>query len=236
MKEPDNKTPYSASEYDRKVRQTLPFYETIHQETVDVVRTVKPDAARWLDTGCGTGHLVELALPFFPNTQFVLADPSQAMLQQARERLQKNGGARVKMLSPVGSEGLTSRMAGTKCQVVTAIQCHHYLLPPQREQAVRACFDALENDGLFIAFENITMSTRRGVEIGLERWARWQREAGRSPSAVDDHLKRFNTEYFPITLDEHLELLIAIGFQTVELFWLSQMQAGFYGIKPTSAG
>lgn len=231
MTDSDNTTPHTSSEYDWKVRQTIPFYETMHQETIDLVRTVKPDAACWLDTGCGTGRLIDLALPLFPNTRFILADPSEAMLQQARERLQGESGARLRVLSPVGSEGLVAQMAGTKCHVVTAIQCHHYLLPPQREQAVSACFDALESGGLFITFENIALSTGRGVEIGLERWRRWQQDAGRSPSVVADHLKRFNTEYFPITVEAHLELLRAVGFQTVELFWFSQMQAGFYGIR-----
>lgn len=231
MAEPDNKTPHKASDYDRKVRQTIPFYETIHQETIDLARTVKPDASCWLDTGCGTGHLIDLALPLLPDTEFILADPSEAMLQQARERLQGKGGTRVKFLQPVGSEGLALQMAGTKCQVVTAIQCHHYLLPPQREQAVRACFDALEDEGLFVTFENTKPSTDQGIHIGLERWGRWQQNAGRSSSAVADHLRRFDTEYFPITVDAHLELLKAVGFQIVELFWFSQMQAGFYGIR-----
>jgi len=227
----DNATSHWASEYDQNVRQAIPFYDTIHQETIGLVRTVKPHAAIWLDTGCGTGHLADQALPLFPDTQFILADPADPMLQQARQRLQRIGSARVRFLPPVGSEGLASQMMGLKCQVVTGIQCHHYLHRPQREQAVRACFDVLEEGGLLVVSEHITMFTNRGVEIGLERWGRWQQNSGRSPSAVAEHLKRFNTEYFPITVDEHLALLKGVGFRTVELFWFSQMQAVFYGIK-----
>jgi tRNA (cmo5U34)-methyltransferase len=44
-------------------------------------------------------------------------------------------------------------------------------------------------------------------------------------------MERFDTAYFPITVDEHLQLLKACGFETAELFWYSYMQAGFYGIK-----
>ena len=39
------------------------------------------------DTGCGTGNLVEKALPPFASTRFFLADPSAAMLDQARAKL-----------------------------------------------------------------------------------------------------------------------------------------------------
>lgn len=230
MAKPDNKTPHNAADYDQKIRRTIPFYDVIHQETIDLVKSVKADVACWLDTGCGTGRLVDLALSLFPNTGFILADPAEAMLRQARERL---GGQeqRVKVLSPVASDGLPSQMAGAKCQVVTAIQCHHYLQPSEREQAIRGCFDVLEDAGLFIAFENIRPLTEQGTRMALERWGRWQQNAGRSSAAVAEHLKRFDTEYFPITVDEHLALLRAAGFQTVELFWFSQMQAGFYAIK-----
>ncbi len=227
----DNASSHWASEYDQNVRLVIPFYDTIHRETIDLVRIVKPHAAVWLDTGCGTGHLADQALPLFPDTQFILADPSDPMLQQARQRLQRIGSAQVRFLQPVGSEGLASQMMGLKCQVVTGIQCHHYLHQPQRERAVRACFDVLEDGGLLVVSEHITMLTNRGVEIGLERWGHWQQNSGRSLSAVAEHLKRFNTEYFPITVDEHIALLKGVGFRTVELFWFSQMQAVFYGIK-----
>ena len=71
----------------------------------------------------------------------------------------------------------------------------------------------------------------QGTQLGIERWKRFQIEHGRTGIMAEKHAKRFNTEYFPITINEHLKLLKKIGFQTAELFWKSQMQAGFYAIK-----
>ena len=48
---------------------------------------------------------------------------------------------------------------------------------------------------------------------------------------VKEHLERFDAEYFSIAVEEHLKLLRETGFKTVELFWYSYMQAGFYCIK-----
>ena len=51
----DNKTPHKSSEYDIKVRKTIPFYECFHQQTINLIKTIKPNVKKWLDTGCGTG-------------------------------------------------------------------------------------------------------------------------------------------------------------------------------------
>ena len=100
MNSHDNTTPHTSSNYDRHVRQTIPFYETMHREAVDLVHRTMPGASCWLDTGCGTGYLVELALPRFSGTQFLLADPSTAMLEQAALRFQDLGPSRVRFLEP----------------------------------------------------------------------------------------------------------------------------------------
>ena len=79
--------------------------------------------------------------------------------------------------------------------------------------------------------ENIAPETEKGIEIGLKRWRGFQLNQGRSASTVDKHIDRFNNEYFPILVKQHLDLLKTTGFQVVELFWFSYMQAGFYAIK-----
>jgi tRNA (cmo5U34)-methyltransferase len=231
MVQADNSTPYASSVYDQNVRQTIPFYETIHLETIDLVKTVKPDVSCWLDTGCGTGYLVEMALPLFPGAQFVLADPSKAMLAQAMERLKDVPEGRLKFLPLVQSEYLLSHKEAVIPQVITAVLCHHYLQPLQRQEAIRSCYQMLDDDGLFVTFENIEPCTLRGTQIGLTRWKSFQLRQGRTPSIVEDHAKRFKTKYFPITVNEHVELLRMVGFDVVELFWLSHMQAGFYAVK-----
>jgi tRNA (cmo5U34)-methyltransferase len=230
MKRSDNKTPYKASEYDDNVRATIPFYEMFHSETIDLVKTIKPKAKYWLDTGCGTGILVEKAFSQFPDTFFILADPSKEMLMRAKERLRSVPSGRISFMECVGSENLPKNFA-RQPEVITAVMCHHYFKPEQRRKAVKACFDALAPGGIFISFENIYPDSEKHIEISLQRWKRFQLSKGRSPQTVEQHLDRFNKEYFPIHISEHIKLLRECGFSTCELFWYSQMQAGFYAIK-----
>ena len=81
------------------------------------------DPQVWLDTGCGTGTLVEKASKEFPNTRFLLSDPSQGMLDEARSKLSSN--PRIEILGNFTSEEIN---ATYKLDVVTAIQSHHYML------------------------------------------------------------------------------------------------------------
>ena len=227
----DSAAALNPSDYNRAIRKIMPYYDTIHNETIGLVRAIKPNVTCWLDTGCGTGQLVELALPLFPSTLFVLVDPSEAMLGVARSRLGDPSSGRVCFLPPSGSENLAVFQLDARPQVITAILSHHYFSLSERRKAVQLCREILEDGGVFVSFENIDFGVPRFNEIALERWSSYQIELGRTPAEAELHRKRFKTRYFPITIDEHLHLLRTTGFRDSGIFWLSFMQAGFFAIK-----
>ncbi|MEN6342784.1 MAG: class I SAM-dependent methyltransferase [Methanospirillum sp.] len=220
---PDNTTPHPAVAYDLGVRRTIPYYDALHEEVLSFVEALPECPRTWLDTGCGTGTLVARALLRFPRTQFVVADPSPAMLAVAGQRL---ADLRVTILPPCGTGDLPS---GT-FDIITAIQCHHYLDRRERQTAVASCFDRLRPGGVFITSENIRPLSRTGLELGLRYWARFQ-ERSQTPSEVAVQLARFDQEYFPITLEEHLRLYREAGFVAVEVLWHSYLQTAFYAVK-----
>jgi tRNA (cmo5U34)-methyltransferase len=215
-------------DYDVQIDRTIPHYRLFISETINLLRSLEEPPRLWLDTGCGTGAIVRTALDVFPETRFLLADPSEKMLAQASKKLGEE--TRVRILSPSPTQDLKGRIT-ERPDVITAIQCHHYLSRSERARAIGTCFDLLAEGGIFVTFENVRPMTERGIEIGKRNWGRFQREAGKDREEVEQHLDRFDREYFPITVEEHLELLRKAGFQTVELFWYSYMQAGFYCVK-----
>jgi tRNA (cmo5U34)-methyltransferase len=175
--------------------------------------------------------LVRSALGEFPKTRFILADPSQKMLKAAEEKIPRNIKSRVSLLPPTGSAGLANHLEGRKADVVTAIQCHHYLSLSERFAALRSCWEILFSGGLLVVFENIAPETPRGVQVGLKRWASYQMGQGKTRAQAARHVRRYGKEFFPITPQAHLESFRKSGFRAAELFWLSYLQAGFYAIK-----
>ena len=228
MDRKDNATAHPASEYDRNIRTSIPCYDAFHDAVIDTVSASGVDPRVWVDVGCGTGTLAEKALARFPSTAYYLCDPSAAMLEVARQRLDGRDG--VTIFPPVDAKGADIGN-GRPADVVTAIQCLHYQDPESRKASIANCHRLLRDGGLFVTFENIRPLTDRGAEIGKRRWRSFQERAGRSPAEAERHLARFDVEYFPITAEQYLRVLRDVGFRSVEILWYSYMQAGFYGIR-----
>ena len=220
----DNKTSQSAALYDTNVEKTIPWYSQFHAQTLDLVGTVMPEPSLWLDTGCGTGNLAAKAVARFAGLKFILSDPSAAMLDIAREKLQDTDVEYIQS----GSETLS---LARSVDVVTAIMSHHYLTEAQRGIATANCFAALTPGGVYVTVETIRPFSATGTEVGLARWRQHQLTSGKPVEEVDKHISRYGVELLPITIEQHLALLRQVGFSTVEILWVSGLQAGFYAIK-----
>jgi len=221
-----NSSAFQPEEYDANIIKTIPFYREMQEQAVSLVNTMGFHQVHWLDTGCGTGNTAEMAVKSCSLSAITLADPSDEMLEMSNERAKRWNLPKSFLLS--SSENLNFYEG---FEVVTAIMVHHYLNAEQRMEATRKCYKALKPGGIYITFENIAPDSLMGKELGLKRWENDQIKNGKIETDVKKHISRFGKEYFPITLKEHLTLLRECGFQTVEILWLSYLQAGFYGIK-----
>jgi tRNA (cmo5U34)-methyltransferase len=228
-KQNDNITAHSSSEYDNQILRTIPYYDKFHEETIHLMKAYVAQPKIWLDTGCGTGVLVHKCLEVFHETQFILSDPSESMLEVAQQSLSEYTG-RVNFLEPATTQDIPSYLT-IKPDVITAIQAHHYLSVSDRIKATKVCFDLLNVGGIYITFENICPMTKAGINIGKQNWGEYQLSKGKTKEKVENHLARFGKEYFPITIEEHLDLYRRCGFKVVEMLWYSYMQAGFFCIK-----
>jgi len=222
----DNTTPMMAKEYDMKIEQTIPFYSEYYRQTIDLVNSLPIKKGKWLDAGCGTGEFVSIALRNFNDFEFVLCDPSEAMVEEAKKKL--HGANAVNDIVRCGSHEMTYTNA---FDIITAIQCHHYMQYEDRLQATKNCYDALKDDGVFVFFENFAPNSEYTRKIALDRWGRYQKDHGKSDEEVAEHIRRYGKNYFPITLDGHYKLLRDTGYHCMEIFWLSYMQVGIYAVK-----
>lgn len=222
----DNKSAYNSFEYDNRISQTLPYYEDLHQQVIDLVKVMDFQKINWLDTGCGTGKTAGKALAELGGIEvnFTLCDPSNEMLTAAQNRL---NDPRI-IYRNISSQELDYK---EEFDVVTAIQCHHYLSREERKTAVQNCCRALKENGIFITFENICLENNSADLLAVKRWKNYMLSNGKTLQEVENHVARRGSTVHPITVTEHLELLKNSGFRFAEPLWLSYLQAGFFAIK-----
>lgn len=217
-------TAFSAREYDKKIKQTLPYYEEFYKQIIDVVKCKFKRSVSWLDVGCGTGKTAEIALNKLPIDRFVFCDNSLDMLDIAKSRFCSDK-IEFMLCDAINLE------FNNEFDVVTAVQVFHYLSVEERKNAIQKCYEALNTSGIFITFENFAPDTETGKQLYLDRWKQYQLENGKNENEVYEHIARYGKDYFPITIDEHKKLMRDCGFDTVELLYCSYMQAGLLGIK-----
>lgn len=228
----DNKSAYNAHIYDENIVNTLPYYKEYSAQIIDLVNATGKKDITWLDTGCGTGTLAVRVLSERADVSFSLCDPSEQMLEIAKNKLsglevKENDNKEIKYFN-ISSGDIS--FSG-EFDVVTAVQSHHYLTVEERKKAVKNCYNALKDGGIFVAFENIRMTTDESDELTLKRWVHFLEEHGNSPEKVQMQLDRRGTEVLPITVEQHIEILRECGFRSVNVLWASYLQAGVWGIK-----
>ncbi len=220
----DNTTPIAAKEYDEQINNTIPYYTEFYRQILDVVEQCGFSEMDWLDLGCGTGHMEKLALKIFSDVKFVLVDPSEQMLEQAREKLKDES------IEYICSSS-TSINYKDRFDVVTAIQSHHYMQEEDRIRATEYVYRALKKGGIYLNFENVVPEEEEVKQSELLRWGRYQQRHGKSKEEAKAHNARCGVNYFPLTVAQHIKLLKKVGFKKVHVFWYSYMQMGIYGVK-----
>ena len=220
----ENSTPFDVAEYDRQIKRTLPFYEEMFQQAVDIVRILNLQSLRWLDVGCGTGKMARTALDNFDIQKMVCIDVEKEMLEKAENFCDNE---KVEFLQCDIRELPYEEIF----DIVTAVQVNHYFKKDERVAAIKKCYDALAENGIYISFENFAPDSEEGARLYLERWKQFQIANGKSKEEADSHIRRYGRDYFSITISESIKLLKECGFRMVGILWVSYMQVGILARK-----
>lgn len=221
----NRKMAFSAESYDRDILNTIPYYDEVYNQISDAVSVAFSNkAVSWLDIGCGTGKMSKVAFEQCNVEKMICTDNSSAMLKVARQKINFSS---VEFLNlPIEEINYDSQF-----DVITSILVNHYMTCKERMIAVRNCYHALKEEGIFITFENFAPCDEAMKTLYLKRWKKYQYSKGKSIKECEKHLSRYNTEYFPITIQEQIKILRDCGFMSAEIFWCSYMQVGILARK-----
>lgn len=140
------------------------------QEQIGVMMAIlksRPEPVeRFLDLGCGDGILGAAILGEYPSSRGVLADFSEAMLEQAREQLKEYAGQLVFANLDYGDAAWGQKMQAHSPfdAIVSGYSIHHQ--PDVRKREIYAeIFSLLKPGGWFVNVEHIAPAARLATDL-----------------------------------------------------------------------
>jgi tRNA (cmo5U34)-methyltransferase len=200
-----------------------------------LVRHAQP-IGRFLDLGSGDGAMTELVLSSQPESEAVLVDFSEPMLERAVSRLVSSPGrwqvVRGDLSTPVWLEGLP---AGGYDAVVSALAIHH--LPSRRKRTLfRELFELLEPGGLFVNMDYVSIDgPLRGLfdEQMLANAVEAEHEHEHGGRRTDAEVDLNDDDDRPDSVEDQIGWLREAGFEQAEVHFKWAEAAVFGAAKPS---
>ncbi len=200
------------SEYDRRIRTFIPYYQELVGVTAGVVALGRTRAPVIVDFGIGTGALAARCLAVVPRARVYGIDADPEMLAVAARRL--GGKSRRHVFVP----GDFARVALPKCDAIVAtLALHHVHSIAAKRRLYRRCYAALRRGGV-LASGDAFLS--RAPALRRAEMAAWRAHMRRWYSAKE--VRAFfaawarEDRYLPLALE--VELLEGAGFR-VDVPW-----------------
>ena len=211
-----------AREYDGLRRRLVPDFDGFYGALIDVLGLLPAPPARVLDLGAGTGLVSAAVLAACPEARVELLDASEAMLEQARERL---GDAVAAVHVADMSDPLP---AGPFDAVVSALAIHHLDDADKRALFGRVA-DVLAPGGVFVNAEQVAAPDPGLADVYTDMWVRECRALGATESEIDGARERMRHDRCADT-ESQLRWLREAGFERVDCVykhWRFAVMCGF---------
>lgn len=197
-----------AREYDVNRRKFIPCFEDFYG-TTDFIAANIAAPARVLDLGAGTGLLTQFWYGNFPDSEYLLVDIAEEMLNVARKRF-------------AGADNVSFRLSdftkelpeGEFDAVVSALSVHH-LENPEKSKLFARIYDILPEGGLFVNYDQFCAG-----EPVMNKWFDSYWENSLPQRGLTEHdielwreRRRLDRE---CSVEEETEMLRGCGFKTVK--------------------
>jgi tRNA (cmo5U34)-methyltransferase len=194
----------------------------------EAAATTNPTAKRLLDIGCGAGNYTLKLLERLPNMEVTLIDLSQPMLDKAHERISKVSSGAIRTMQRDMRE--VELGEATFDIVVASATLHHLRSDAEWRQVFSKIHRALVPGGSFWVFDLVDSELPNVHAMFQRRYAAHLESIGGADyrKEIFDYVEKEDT---PKPLGFQLEMLRAVGFQTIEVLHKNCNFAAFGAVK-----
>lgn len=207
--------------FDSMVSRSVPFYHDIQRAQSELIMDFLPKQGGVVcDLGCSTGTTIDYLskqqqCPL--DVRFIGYDNSEAMLNQAREKLASvinTGRVELHCLDLSQLEQLPA------CHVVILNWTLQFVRPIEREALLKMIYNALQANSILLLSEKILSHDPLLNRLYIDHYLRFKSQQG-GYTDIENQRKREALEnvLVPYRLDENIALLKRAGFKHVDTYF-----------------
>jgi ubiquinone/menaquinone biosynthesis C-methylase UbiE len=223
------------------VRGAIPLASEQIEVLVRIIKIFRGEVHNFLDLGCGDGILARAICANYPDSQGVLLDLSETMLQSAQKKCSSLESKLVYLQEDFGEATWVKKVQkyAPFDVIISGFSIHHQ--PDERKQAIYGeIYQLLSSGGVFLNLEHVASGSPLGEklfdQLFIDSLYSYHQNQGSQESRAEIDQKYYNRADKKANILTSVELqcswLREIGFTDVDCFFKIFEIALFGGIKP----
>ncbi|MCI8668548.1 MAG: class I SAM-dependent methyltransferase [Lachnospiraceae bacterium] len=148
-----------AEEYDRNRKKFIPCFEDFYKNTTEFIVSNINEPKNIVDLGAGTGLLTYFWYQLCPNSEYMLVDVAEDMLNIAQRRFNKSRNISYQI------ENYMNKLPDTVFDTVISALSIHHLEDKDKSKLFSRIYERLPKGGFFINYDQFS--------AGQEKMNRW---------------------------------------------------------------
>ena len=213
-----------AEEYDLNRRKFIPCYEDFYKNTTKFVVSNIEEPKQIVDLGAGTGLLTYFWYQQCPNSEYILVDIAEEMLNVARKRFDGIGNISYQV------ENYIHKLPNTLFDTVISALSIHHLENKDKKKLFSRIYNSLPDSGLFINYDQFCAK-----QAEMDHWFNvyWENQLVNSGLTQKDILlwkerRKLDRE---CSVEKEVDLLKMCGFKVAECVYTYQKFSVIVAIK-----
>ena len=218
-----------ATTYGENMAKWIPDFHYAHQLLLESIAIHLPVNAQGIELGAGSGRISKMMLETFPDMNLTLVDISANMLGAAEKQLQTYPERCQFIVQDIFDASLEFPAGSTDCVVSVFAICHAQGVEVY-DQLYGRIYDWLKPGGYFVCYDHVRGDTFQWTALNALGWHRLLSATQTAEQARDGIVSTYQ-EDSPLSLSQHMKLLLANGFSAVDVLYKRDIFAIYAGIK-----
>lgn len=196
-----------------------------------IQKALKPfinSGSRLIDLGAGTGNLSRTIFRAYPDIYIDLVDFSENMLREVDKVLTDYKGKYQTIHDDIFEIQFDTNFYDG---VISSFAIHHGRGKKVYENLYRNTYKWLKKSGVFINCDVIEGDNDFLTELNEKGWSDFLNSVGFENEERKKIFNNYHREDSPISLNNHIQLLSEVGFETVDVLWKKYNFAVYIAIK-----